>query len=343
MRRFGCGCVLALVAAIALAVGVLFGGIGLLLGALPDDVRSQISQLLIQFNTSNGYYDLKAPAGRAAATLQPIEPGQPPALVPVTLAMVAEVPRSADGLGTTADALAFDGTFEPWTTTCGPVGEPQKPCTTAPVAIVTGFFIGIERDPIGTLLFGVEVPFLSAPRGLVERGGSTTTPAVQSTIVTEPNGTTHVEHALGGVVVWLRPFEGPNPSYEPFTTTVAAGTGGFKFAGITDGESTGTGTKGLIAYLRVGDPVRAHIDLGWSGACSMPGYAEGLQEYANQHYAASAQDACDQYRAILDANLSTARRLVADAGTQVPLTDQIVKQRYTLVPAIIDFLPLAPR
>ena len=299
----------------------------------PDAVRwaqhevQQVRQNIDDKVTNNhGRYDVPVPDGRTVETPDPnatasvTTSGDLPHIKPIVFSEVTAYPGFLNGMG--LDVYPDGATAEIQAT-----------------AVVSGYLVAKEKQPDGSYLFAVELPYLTGSQDILSRSDSTTTPELKATDIA-PGFAPRVkieEDNVGGAVVWLKLFPGEQSGYFPFATGVAYGEKAF--APINGEGIEATGPEALFAYARVGDPIRSLVYLGMDFAPKS--WSTGFADYVGQGHASSVADAEAQMRTVLDGNLSAVKRLVADGGTTVPLTDQLQGKRYVLTPDSVAFLPLA--
>ncbi len=310
--------------------------------AIAQDIGNQIDQeankLVIQRNTDSGYYDLKAPPGRTASPetgLANISVKDIPAIPENN----NSIPKDFIGFPTFTGNIGFDAFINGIP---GPNSERINP-----QALITGYLVAKEKQQDGSYLFAVELPYLDGQQDILKRSDKTSKPELKTTNETNSMSPTQKvkEDVVAGAIIWLKLFPGENPTYYPFTTITSWGEESFKLAGLGEGESHGgTGDKGLVDYANIGDSVRARIDLEVNFNSQdndvNPPVGNGLKDYVSTyHYADSITNAENQFKQVISGNMQTAKILIADAGKNIPLNEQVEGKRYVFTPSFVVFLP----
>lgn len=319
-------------------------------GAIVQDIGNQIGQeannLIIKQNTDNGYYDLKAPPGRAVETPQPSQGV-------LALKDIPAIPANGDFSQITLfpsfnSSVGFDGFVDGFTYMKGEAGKPGTTIENGPAeAVISGYLVGEEKQSDGSYLYAVELPNLEGPQNILKKGNTTSNPEVKTTdgpTGFNPNGKIK-EYVAGGVIVWLKFLPGENPSHYPFTTITTWGEKEFQSVGAQANRPSGSGDKGFVDYARVGDQVRAFIPLSMDFNAPMSlGNSTTMNDefniYVNHyHYAPSLDAARNEYQQILDNNLQAAKKLVDDNGKSITFDQQLQGKRYVFTAATAVFLP----
>ena len=300
-------------ASLGIVVAIVAGGYGLYKDA---DFGFWVDQQIRQNNSNDGHWDLPAPSGRAAATIDPSEKQM--MVTAASLPHLQPIQFPSWGYETTGIDAYPSG-----------LGDPA-----APKLALSGYLLTKEKQRDGTYLFGVEVPYLDG--SLVTAATGSTTPSCKPNIAGPVNRSGAVpESALGGVIVWLRIFPATDTTWWPMETQI--GYGQAAFAGGVVG--VGEGVDVMYEYTQIGDPIRVEVDLGYDFNSAQA--AKDLKTLVDYRHASNAADARAQIEAALGKNMKTWQTLSADCGRAVPLADQLQGKRNVLSPITVAFLPVA--
>lgn len=303
------------------------------LGLNPIDsgeaVRKKIHDNVTQQNINSGAYDMAPPPDRVAESTFEVSDIKNLFTIPET---DSSIPEKFSGFPQFHSRFGFDAYMDGL-----PTRNPAE--KTPPQALITGYLVAKEKQPDGSFLFGVELPYLSSPRDILKRNTVNTIPEMKTQDIAGPGGVA-TESVVGGMIIWLKLFSGTNPTYYPFDTIVTWGSKSFQSATIDPSQpKTGTGDKGLAEYGRIGDPIRARVDLEINFDRKTE-VSKGLEAYtSNYGYAATIDQAKNQYQQIIDANMRTAKSLTVDSGKKTPITEQVQDKKYILTPNFVVFLP----
>jgi hypothetical protein len=292
----------------------------------PDIINWGQQQITTIGNSDNGgRYDLPAPSGRSLETPNlnqgPITPDQLPHIKPITFPMV----RANPGYSTTVGLDAYpEG------------GDKNTAMPVEPVAEISGYLVGKEKQADGSFVFYMEVPYLNGS-DILNTSKVSTTPVFKETDGRELwNPDVKIkEDIAGGFIITLKLFPNETNGY-PFLTGV--GFGETVFEDIDGGGAAGP--DALYAWARVGDPMRALVDL--AGVDFTTGnWPKALQQYVSSGYAGNVTEAQAQMQTVLDQNTNTLNQIKADSGKPISLADQL-NGRYTITPNDVAFLPSTP-
>jgi hypothetical protein len=273
--------------------------------------------------SNDGRWDLVSPPGRSFDTIDPKE--TPSAISPLQL------PRP------TPVSFPHAGTYPGFASTVGVdaflAGDPSA--QVEPVSVISGYLVGKEKQPDGSHLFAVEVPFLS---GHVFDGVSASSTVDCRVTTTKPAWASNhevTESLAGGVIVWLRIYPAINTSWYPLDTGISYGTDAFEEHGGGEGPDV------LYEYSKLGDPIRATVHLALD--LDSPSMQVALKNYVDAAHAASIAAARAQIQESLAGNSAAIRKLMSDCRTSVPLTGQLAGKRYVVSPSDVAFLTRSPR
>ena len=281
-------------------------------------------------HSNNGNYDLPAPSGRVHET--PNSDAKPtiitadkvPHIKPITFSKITNTPLPSSNIG--LDAY--------------PNGDENAGFN--PSAVISGYLVAIEKQPDNSYLFAVELPYLSGPQDILTKSVVSTTPDVRDENIIPPFELKNKvnEVIAGGVIVWIKPFQGTRSDFYPFISAVMYGDANSDvFSSINGLGKSAVGPNALYADIRVGDPIRAKIDLGMDFNSSRT--INALNEYISNGHADNLADAATQMQKVLDQNMGTVNKIRSDAGRIIALADQLQGKRYIVTPNTIAFIPQA--
>jgi hypothetical protein len=269
--------------------------------------------------SDDGRWGLVPPPGRSLDTIDPnetpsvITPAQLPHLTPISFPQAGTYP----GFESTVGVDAFLD------------GDPSA--QVEPRSVISGYLVGKEKQPDGSHLFAVEVPFLN---GQVFDGVSASSTVDCGATTTKPGWDLKhevTESLAGGVIVWLSVYPAINTSWYPLETAISYGTDAFEENGGAQGPDV------LYDYAKIGDPIRATVDLGMDlESASMH---DALNDYVASGHAVSIAAARAQIQNSLARSSAALRKLMSDCRTSVSLTDQLAGKRYVVSPSGVAFLP----
>ncbi|MGA2911847.1 MAG: hypothetical protein ABSE17_04440 [Candidatus Levyibacteriota bacterium] len=284
-------------------------------------------------NSNHGNYNLAAPSGRIQETPNPSEkamtttPGEIPHLIPITFSQLLASPGGYDS------NIGLDAF---------PDGDPiasDPEASIDPVAVISGYLVSKEKQPDGSYLFGVELPNLD---GSVFNGSvSSTTPVCEETSAKRAFDVSHnsKEDVIGGAIVWLKFFPGEKSDFYPLFTPVTYGDDAFTH--LSGDKAEGVGPDVFYADTKLGDPVRALLNLGGANFNST-NWQQSLKTYVNNGHAKDIADAEAQMQTILNQNTNSLNNLKSDNGKSISLKNQLQEKRYIFTPNMVAFLPTTP-
>ena len=282
-----------------------------------SDAGLWLDQQIMQQASKDGHWDLAAPSGRPIDTMDPSAKATP--LAAAGLPSLRQIQFPKWGYQQVVGIDAISGVGGPKTFRMG----------------ISGYLVAKEKQGDASYLFGVLVPLLDG--GLIAVTSGSTTPSCRSTTTTVRAATPwqSTETTVGGVIVWLRIFPATDTSWFPLVTDIEYGEGAFSDRAQL--PATGMGPDVLYEYAKVGDPIRAKVDLTWNA--SSTDATKALDQFVHYRYASGAADARNKIEAAFAANMMSLSRLTADCATAVPLVDQLQGKRYVLSPSEVVFLP----
>ncbi len=300
----------------------------------PQTTR-QIVEQIIEQNIRNGAYQMDVPPGREAENLLEI----PTATNKKDIPNISEdtFPSSV----TSSIAVGFDAFPEGRWIMSAKKGEEMRESLIPPFATVSGYLVAKERQPDGSILFAIELPYSDSPRDILKRDTDVTVP--QTTTKTRrssgfENAKSFEQTTVQGVIVWVRLFDGTNPTHYPFNTPVVWEEGEFQTLGITGGIKAGYGAKPLAEYAGIGYPIRANIPLSLDPDSA--NISAGLDKYVNRyHHGDDIDELKRQLEQIAENNMKNAQKLINDSGQSVYLEDQLANKGYVFTADIVVFLP----
>lgn len=206
-----------------------------------------------------------------------------------------------------------------------------------PSATINGYIVAKEKQQDGSIMFAIELPYLDSPRDILSKNAESSNPQVKQKEWRSANLPSTPEIQIGGTIVWIRAYEGKNPSYAPFNTDAI----NRKFIKDTDSKGRpGSGYEPLAEYSQIGDFMGANISLDPSLGMNPESLDKLLQGYA-ELYGTSAEAAREKLTAVTESNLNNSRKLLEDAKTrkEIPLSEQVEGKRYTFTAGSIAFIP----
>jgi hypothetical protein len=308
--------------------GILATAIGTGIYAAPKVVDWAQQQINTTSDSSQGgRYNLPAPSGRSIETPDTnqgrITPDKLPHIKQITYPKLTAYPGFSRNIGLDVYPEGGDKNTE-------------MPVDAA--GVISGYLVAKQENAKGEFDFFVEVPY---PDGsdILNKSKTSTTPTF-----TETNGpeiwasrTNIKEDTAGGFIIDLKLFPGQKSDFFPLTSSVSYGTKEFEQVGGL-GQS-GTGPEALFNYAKVGDPIRAIVNLDVDFNSTL--MQSGLKDYVSAGHATSVADAKAQMQTSLDQNKASLNQLKADNGKTISIADQL-NNRYVFTPSEVSFLPQTP-
>jgi hypothetical protein len=264
-----------------------------------------------------GYYDLKPPPDRIA---QPL-----PANSEITIADIPNIPETTSSL-ISGESLGLNGFIVDRQVNINGENVTEKPTVN-----VSGYLVAIEKQPDNSYLFAVELPYLDSPKDIISRSKVSTNPDIKNGDMQTVN--------VGGVIVWLKLFNGQTPNDFPFKTTVTWTEGKLNIGhGLAANQPSGTGEDTLIKYIKVGDIISAHVNL--TVDINDPSISDSIDHYAKLN-GKDPNNLRGELTTITNNNMNTVKKMINDArnGNSIPLINQINSKTYVLTPDLITFVP----
>lgn len=303
--------------------------VGSVLKDAGDRANEEISRRVVELNTRKGDYDMPAPPGRTAEDLSKLPTNIQLEDIPRIPENDILLPKDAFGNPT---ILGFDGHINKLQTIGqGPDGV-LKTVEYPPSADITGYLIAKERQPDGSVLFGIELPYLEGQKDILANNSDTTSPQIRKKVSQVKDLDPNEMITIGGVIVWIKLYKSPNPTYYPLDSDVTWDPKSFS------GTNSGYGEKALAQYAQVGDLIRAKIAL--QADTNSAQVINGLNDFVNlYHYGNNINSVRDIMERDIDNNMRSAQRIVSDAGKSIPLTEQLNGKRYLFTASEASFIP----
>lgn len=296
------------------------------------------AQITAEINERTGQYDMEPPPGRQAEKLSEI-----PATI--TIADIPHIPEKDDSIPKDVlqgeAILGFDGFLEERQSWVGKSGEPMHAEISPPEASLSGYLVAKERQSDGSVLFAIELPYLNSPKDILTRNPDSSTPQLVKEQWRSANLPPAQKTRVGGAIVWIKLYEGTNPTYFPFTSAVTWGESEFEVGGcVPGGHREGHGEKPLLEYARLGDPIRARISLSLNSYLRLENFEDTLNEYVNIfRYGDNIEKVKERLQEVVNENMQNAQELVRDTGKTISFQNQIKEKRYIFTAESIGFLP----
>lgn len=318
-----------------------------------NNLEKTMAQKVVERNIRNGVYEMdELPPGRQAEDLSKIPsslnkedipdisedfvfPGSLPESINTSNVSIVIPPSVTVGFNAFPEG-------EWWMH--GQKGEiGMKESLIPPYAVISGILVAKEKQPDGSIFFAIELPYSDSPKDILERDPNNTIPQA----ATKTRNSSGLENAksfeqttVEGVIVWIRLFEGTNPTHYPLVTSVSwendesRGLG----IGIHNGDRAGSGAEALAKHARIGDPIRANIPL--SIDPDSDEISDSLDKYVNLYnYADSVDELKQKLGQTSKDNMNNAQNLINDSGQTIPMEDQLRGKKYTFTANTVNFWP----
>lgn len=295
--------------------------------ANPVDVFKAGRKAAIAQNERDGYYEMTPPPNRKPENLSNIPST-------TTIQDIQHIPEIDRRIKNTDLKWGFSGFLEPQQVLTGKDQASLHIQSVPPSASINGYLIAKEKQPDGSIMFAVELPYLDSPKDILTRDQESSTPQLIKKEWRSANLPPSQNIQIGGDIVWIKTLEGKNPTYGPFNSDISWGG-----PDALPTNKSGSGDRPLAEYAQVGDVVQARIPLDPNLQIDPARLDKLLEGYVELH-GGSIDAAKQKLTTIIEDNLHNAQQLLTDANTntRIPLKNQLINKRHVFTAGSVLFL-----